>query len=212
MSSIEKPVVCVSATVEEQAKPDIAEFSIWFQWHGQDQAECAERYGSDTKRAKEALGALGLNEELKLSHYSSYANRRRHGRTSGGFEYSARGSLRIRLAEHDVSSVWTALANSEIKASVNVCFSLEDEDAEEAKLLGQAFAKARSSAEALAAASGKRLGEVRQIRYNRPTGGYSYPGDFSMERMAGVDSSHVPDLNLEPIEVACSVDVDWWLE
>lgn len=212
MNSIEKPVVCVSATVEEQAEPDIAEFSIWFQWHGQDQAECAERYGSDAKRAKEALGALGLNEELKLSHYSSYANRRRHGRTSGGFEYSARGSLRIRLAEHDVSSVWTALASSEIKASVNVCFSLEDEDAEEAKLLGRAFAEARGSAEALASASGKRLGEVRQIRYNRPTGGYSYPGDFSMERMAGVDSSHVPDLNLEPIEVACSVDVDWWLE
>ena len=118
MSSIEKPVVCVSATVEEQAEPDIAEFSIWFQWHGQDQAECAERYGSDAKRAKEALGALGLNEELKLSHYSSYANRRRYGRTSGGFEYSARGSLRIRLAEHDVSSVWTALASSEIKASI----------------------------------------------------------------------------------------------
>ena len=212
MSSIEKPVVCVSATVEEQAKPDIAEFSIWFQWHGQDQAECAERYGSDTKRAKEALGALGLNEELKLSHYSSYANRRRHGRTSGGFEYSARGSLRIRLAEHDVSSVWTALASSEIKASINVCFSLEDEDAEEAKLLGQAFAKARSSAEALAAASGKRLGEVRQIRYNRPADGFCYSDYRHAESAFSPDSNPMPNINPEPIEVTCSVDVDWWLE
>lgn len=209
MSSNEKPVVCVSASVEEQVEPKL---SIWFQWHGQDQEACTEQYAADAKRAKEALEPFGLSEELKLSHYSSYANRRRHGRTTGGFEYSARGSLRIRLGEHDVAAIWTALTSTAIKASINVFFSLEDEDAEEAKLLGRAFAEARGSAEALASASGKRLGEVRQIRYNRPTGGYSYPGDFSMERMAGVDSSHVPDLNLEPIEVACSVDVDWWLE
>ena len=212
MSSIERSVVCVSASVEERVEPDVAEFSIWFEWHGQDQAECAERYAADAKRAQEALEPFALSKELKLSHYSSYANRRRRGRTTGGFEYSARGSLRIRLAEHDAASVWTALASSEIKASINACFSLEDEDAEEARLLGQAFAKARGSAEALAAASGKRLGEVRQIRYNRPTDGYSYAGDFCMERMAGIDSSAIPDLNPEPIEVTCSVDVDWWLE
>ncbi|NJE81448.1 DUF541 domain-containing protein [Olsenella sp. SW781] len=189
MSSIEKPVICVSASVEEQVEPDIAEFVIRFEWHGQDQAECAERYATDAARAKEALEALGLGNELKLSHYSSYANRRRHGRTSGGFEYSAHGSLRIRLSEHDVASVWTALANSGARASINVYFSLDDEDAEEAKLLGQAVAKARGSAEALAAASEKRLGEVRQIRYNRPTDGYTYPGGFCMERTAGIDSN-----------------------
>lgn len=212
MSSIEKPVVCVSASVEEQMEPDIAELSVWFEWHGQDQAECAERYAADAKRAKEALEAFGLGEELKLSHYSSYANRRRHGRTSGGFEYSARGSLRIRLSEHDVASVWTALASSEIKASVNVRFSLEDEDAEEAKLLGQAFAKARSSAEALATASGKRLGEVRQIRYNRPTDGFCYSDYCRAESVFSPDSAPMPDINPEPIEVTCSVDVDWWLD
>ena len=212
MSSIEKPVVCVSASVEEQVEPDIAEFTVWFEWHGQDQAECAERYAADAKRVKEALEALGLSDELKLSRYSSYANRRRRGRTTGGFEYSARGSLRVRLTEHDIASVWTALASCDIKASINVFFSLGNGDAEEAKLLGQAFTKARSSAEALAAASGKRLGEVRQIRYNRPTGGYSYPGDFCMERVAATDSEQLPNLNPEPIEVACSVDVDWWLE
>lgn len=212
MSSIEKPVVCVSASVEERVEPDIAEFSIWFEWHGQDQAECAERYAADTKRAKEALEAFGLSDELKLPHYSSYANRRRHGRTTSGFEYSARGSLHIRLAEHDVSSVWTALASSEIKASIDVCFSLEDEDAEEARLLGQAFAKARDSAEALAIASGKRLGEVRQIRYNRPADGYSYSSFRHNEVVFSPEPNSAPDLNPEPIEVTCSVDVDWWLE
>lgn len=212
MSSIERPVVCVSASIEEQVEPDVAEFSIWFEWHGQDQAECAERYAADTKRAQEALEPFGLSKKLKLSHYSSYVNRRRRGRTTSGFEYSARGSLRIRLAEHDAASVWTALASSEIKASVNVYFSLEDEDAEEAKLLGQAFAKARSSAEALAIASGKRLSEVRQIRYNRPADGYSYSSFRHNEVVFSPEPNSAPDLNPEPIEVTCSVDVDWWLE
>lgn len=211
MSSIEKSVVCVSATVEEQVEPDIAELSVWFEWHGQDQAECAERYAADAKRAKEALEAFGLSDELKLSRYSSYANRRRHGRTSGGFEYSARGSLRIRLAEHDVASVWTALANSGVRASVNVNFSLDDGDAEEAKLLGKAVAKARSSAEALAIASGKRLGEVRQIRYNRPTDGFCYSDYCHAESAFSPDSNPMPNINPEPIKVTCSVDVDWCL-
>lgn len=31
MSSIEKPVICVSASVEEQVEPDIAEFVIRFE-------------------------------------------------------------------------------------------------------------------------------------------------------------------------------------
>lgn len=212
MSSIEKPVICVSASVEEQVEPDIAEFVIRFEWHGQDQAECAERYATDAARAKEALEALGLGNELKLSHYSSYANRRRHGRTSGGFEYSAHGSLRIRLSEHDVASVWTALANSGARASINVYFSLDDEDAEEAKLLGQAVAKARGSAEALAAASGKRLGEVRQIRYNRPADGFCYSDYCRAESVFSPDSNPMPSVNPEPIEVTCSVDVDWWLD
>lgn len=212
MSNIEKPAVCVSASIEEQVEPDIAEFVIRFEWHGQDQAECAERYAADAKRAKEALEALDLGEELKLSHYSSYANRRRHGRTSGGFEYSARGSLRIRLSEHDVASVWTALANSGIRASINMYFSLEDEDAEEAKLLGRAVAKARNSAEALAVASGKRLGEVRQIRYNRPADGFCYSGYCHAEGVFSPDSNLASNISPEPIEVTCSVDVDWWLE
>lgn len=145
----------------------------------------------------EALEPLGLSEILKLSYYSSYANRRRHGRTPGGFKYSARGSLRIRLAEHNVDSVWTTLASSEIKASIDACFSLEDEDAEEARLLGQAFAKARGSAEALAIASGRRFGEVRQIRYNRPTDrvswhvivGYVLGSDLPTTALAGLTPS-----------------------
>ncbi len=207
-----RPVVCVSATVEDAVEPDIAEFRIRFEWHGLTQEECTKQYSEDVKRAQDALRKLGLEDELKVSGFTSYANRSRRGRTITGYEYVARGALRLKRAEHDVPAVWTALAKSGIKATINVYFSLEDEDAEEAKLLGTAVGKARSSAEALAAAAGKRLGDVRQIRYKRYDGTFgAAPGSISFDERSEAEED-LPDLDPEPIEIECSVDVDWWLE
>ena len=112
MSTIEKPVACVSATIRKQIDPDIAEFNIWFEGYRQDQASCAEQYTADVKSMKCALSQFGLEDKLRMSNYFSYANRNRRNRASHGFEYSVRGVLRIRRAEHDVSSIWTALVKS----------------------------------------------------------------------------------------------------
>lgn len=38
-----KSVVCVSAAVEDYVEPDIAEFSIRSQWHGQNRSKCTRR-------------------------------------------------------------------------------------------------------------------------------------------------------------------------
>ena len=208
-----KSVVCVNAAVEGYAEPDIAEFSIRFQWHGKSQEECARQYAEDVKRTQEALKPFELENELKVSGYSSYANRSRHGRTITGYEYSARGVLRLKMQERDVSAIWTALAKSAIRGTINVYFSLDDEDAEEAKLIGRAVAKARSCAEALAVAAGKQLGDVRQIRYKRDNDGFiAAAGCLKMCAPSGAKNDGLPALDPEPVEVECSVDVDWWLE
>lgn len=213
MSSTVKPIVCVSATVEERVEPDIARLTIWFRGHGQNQDECAMLYAADARRAKEALEPFDLHNQLRLSSYHSYESQRRSKRASRGLEYGARGLLRIRPIEHDVVNIWSALAGSKINASIEVLFSLEDGDSEEAKLLGHAVAKARSNADALATAAGKRLGEVRQIRYNRSGDGFSRGGyRCSKDLRNSDDSSSIPDFNPEPIEVTCSVEVDWSLE
>ncbi|WP_102372451.1 SIMPL domain-containing protein [Enorma phocaeensis] len=205
-----KPVVCVNATVEDSVEPDIAEFRIWFQGHGADQTQCAKQYAGDVKRVQDALKKLGIEDAFKTSAYTSYANRSRRGRTITGYEYSARGTLLLKRAEYDVSAIWTVLAKSEIRATLDVHFSLDDADAEEAKLLGRAFDKARGSAEALAVAAGKQLGEVRQISYKRRDAFADPP--YCFRESAGGTEDLLPDLNPEPIEVECSVDVDWWLE
>ena len=80
-------------------------------------------------------------------------------------------------------------------------------------MIGSAVAKARLSAEALATAAGMELAGVKEIRYNRS-------GDSCFWGVARADGCATPngaassmlDLHPEPIEVECSVDVDWWLK
>lgn len=206
-------LVCVSATARDSVESEVAKFSIRFQGHGRNQDECTKQYVEDLKRAQAALKQFGLENELKVFGYTSYADRSRRGRTISGYEYSALGLLRVKMSEYDISAIWTALAKSTIKATTDVLFSLEDEDAKEAKLLGEAVKKARFSAEALALAAGKRLGDVRQIRYNRYDEDFSASARFCSERPSATqEDDDLPNLNPEPIEVECSVDVDWWLE
>ena len=95
---------------------------------------------------------------------------------------------------------------------MNLHFELSDEDTEERRLIGTAVAKARLSAEALAAAAGMELAGVKEIRYNR-SGGSNFWGALCADGCATPNgaASSMPDLHPEPIDVECSVDVDWWL-
>lgn len=206
----ERPRICVSATVKDLVDPDIAEIGVDFHWHCPTQEECAEHYAAECEQVRAALEPLGLANELLLAHYCScpWHSRRKDAITS--FEYWARGTLRLRMAEHDVAAVWSALNTCQVKATMGVAFSLEDEDAAEERLLGRAMAKARHEAGALAAATGMRLADVKQISYNRLQGGYEFPatGGLYLEE-ASLDSAN---FDPKPIGISCTVDVDWWLE
>lgn len=118
---------------------------------------------------------------------------------------SSRVPLKVEREGHDIAAIWAALAGRVSTARVNLHFELGDEDA--------AVAKARLSAEALAAAAGMELAGVKEIRYNRS-------GDSCFWDVACADgcaapngaASSMPDLHPESIDVECSVDVDWWLK
>ena len=96
---------------------------------------------------------------------------------------------------------------------MNIRFELADERAAEDVLIARAVERARSNAQALAAAAGAKLGGIKHISYN------SRPGDCGGVYCAAMGA---PDgasgglgetvLDPEPIEVECSVDVEWWLE
>lgn len=121
--------------------------------------------------------------------------------------------LKVEREGHDIAVIWAALAGRVSTARVNLHFELGDEDVEERRLIGTAVAKARLSAEALAAAAGTELAGVKEIRYNRG-------GDSCFWGVACADgcatpngaASSMPDLHPEPIDVECSADVGWWLK
>ena len=126
---------------------------------------------------------------------------------------SSRVTLKFKREGHDIAAIWAALAGRVSTARVNLHFELGDEDAEERRLIGTAVAKARLSAEALATVAGMELAGVKEIRYSRS-------GDSCFWGVACADASATPngaassmsDLHPEPIDVECSVDVDWWLK
>lgn len=202
-------VVKVSAEVEDTVAPDLAVFALRFGRKCKSQQECSEDFAAEKDRVARALAPFGIADDLLFSRYSSYACTSGRRSAITRYEYYCSATLKVAREEHDVPAVWAALSSSVSTARINLCFELEDAEAEEDRLVGKAFAKAKRSAEALAAASGMALGGVKEIRYRRNIDGFAY-ADFCAAPAS--DEGAAPDLQPEPIEVECSVDVDWWLK
>ena len=94
-----------------------------------------------------------------------------------------------------------------------VAVELADERAAEDALIARAVERARGSAQALAAAAGSKLGGIKHISYNSRSGDC---GGMYCAAMGAPDGAPggpgETALEPEPIEVECSVDVEWWLE
>lgn len=206
-------VVKVSATAEDKVDPDLAVFTLRFGKKCETQQECADDFAAEQDRVIRALEPFGIADALGFDGYSSYVCTSGRRAVVTGYEYYCSATLKVKLEGHDIAAIWAALAGRVSTARVNLHFELSDEDAEERRLIGSAVAKARLSAEALATAAGMELAGVKEIRYNRS-------GDSCFWGVARADgcatpngaASSMPDLHPEPIEVECSVDVDWWLK
>lgn len=207
-------VVKVGATVEDSVEPDLAVFSLRFGKKCKTQRECADDFAAERERVVRALEPFGIADDLGFSGYSSYvcATGRRAAIT--GYEYYCAATLEVERNRNDVGAIWAALASRVSTTRVNLRFEIGDEDAEEDRLVGRAVAKAKRSAEALAAASGSALAGVKEIRYRRRGDSYLCPPVACPDGAAfasGTEDS-MPELQPEPIDVECSVGIDWWLK
>lgn len=211
--SEERAVVKVSATVKDNIEPDLAVFTIRFGRMRKTQRECADDFAIEKKRVAHVLEPFGLADKLGFSNYSSYACTTGRRAIITGYEYYCSATLKTEREQYDVAAIWMALAGTVSTARVNIRFEIADVDAAEDRLIGKAVAKATRSADALAAASGMQLGNVREIRYRRCGDSHAPDVMFSARRIGHDDSDEdfMPELQPKPIEVECSVDVDWWL-
>ena len=160
-------VVKVSATAEDKVDPDLAIFTLRFGKKCETQQECADDFAAEQDRVIRALEPFGIADALGFDGYSSYVCTSGRRAVVTGYEYYCSATLKVEREGHDIAAIWAALAGRVSTARVNLHFELSDEDAEERRLIGTAVAKARLSAEALAAAAGTELAGVKEIRYNR---------------------------------------------
>lgn len=209
--------VSVGAEVEDEVMPDRVVFSVCFGGGFDTKEACLDDYNEDRAKVAAALAPFGLDDELTCRGYSCYARTTRRKATVMGYSYHAYGTIAASIDAIDVAAVWTALNTCGSRADMTVGFDLADQRAAEDALIARAVERARSNAQALAAASGSRLGGVKHISYNSrlgDTGRFCYDGagGLALEAPAGSGDFKATVLEPEPIEVECSVDVEWWLE
>ena len=216
MSMDKAGYVSVGAEVEEEVMPDRVVFSICFGGGFDTKEACLDDYNADRAKVAAALAPFGLDDELTCRGYTCYARTTRRKATVLGYGYHAYGTIAAPIDAVDVAAVWTALNTCGSRANMSVDFDLADRRAAEDALIARAVERARGNAQALAVASGSKLGGVKHISYNSrlgEMGSMRYAAacgaaDFSV---AGPGDSKATVLEPEPVEVECSVDVEWWL-
>lgn len=213
MSMDKTGCVSVGAEIEDEIMPDRVIFSIGFGGRRTTKESCLEDYNADRARVADALAPFGLDSELTCCRYTCYAQTTRKKATIVGYNYYAYGTVTAPVDSTDFVSVWTALNTCGSHADMGIRFELADQRAAEDALIARAVERARGNAETLAAAAGSKLGGVKHISYNSRAASYgrTYCVAACAPDGAPGDSEETV-LEPEPIEVECSVDVEWWLE
>lgn len=204
--------VSVGARIEDIVMPDRVIFSIGFGGRFDTKETCLEDYNADRAKVAAALAPFGLDGELTCRGYTCYAQTTRKRAIIVGYEYYACGTVAAPVDSTDFAAVWTALNTCGSHADMNIRFELADERAAEDALIARAVEHARGNAQALAAAAGSKLDGIKHISYNSRSGDYGrvYAAMGVPDGAPGGLGETV--LEPEPIEVECSVDVEWWLE
>lgn len=217
MSMEKTGYVSVGAEIEDEVMPDRVVFSICFGGNFDTKEACLDDYNADRVKVAAALAPFGLDGELTCRGYACYARTTRRKATVMGYSYHAYGTIAAQIDTVDVAAIWTALNTCGSRADMSVDFDLADRRAAEDALITRAVDRARDNAQTLAVASGTKLGGVKHISYNSRLGAtnrFCYDGavDFALGAPAGSADFKVTVLEPEPIEVECSVDIEWWLE
>jgi len=173
--SAERPAggITVTGVGTITSVPDEAAFTIGVQTQGSTAREALAANSQQMRRVIDAVKAAGVEKsDIKTQDVSVSANYADEGRIDG---YSARNSALVTI--HDLSkagAILDAASNAGANEVYGPTLSRSDEEALQAKALGDAVSNARTKAEALAGAAGVRLGRVAAITEGFAGGPQSY--------------------------------------
>ncbi len=159
------PTITVSGVGELTLKPDMATVELGIQiLNGATAQKATDDAAKAMEGIKQALVSLGIKEEdLRTSQFSMYETYDYDGKGNivGKPKYNVTNTLSVDIYDIDnVGKYIDAAIEAGATNSYGMVFGMKDAKARENEVLELAMANARSRAEALAAAAGRKLGSV----------------------------------------------------
>lgn len=159
------PTISVSGTGELVLIPDMATVQFSVEASRKDNAGEAMEAASQTMDAiAQALGALGVAEEdMQTTNFYMYEQYQydKNGNPTGAPKYNVSNTLSVKIYDIDnVGQYIDEAIAAGATGSHGISFDVKDPRARENEALQLALENARSRAEALAAAAGKKVGDV----------------------------------------------------
>lgn len=204
----EGPSVSVSASGSVSVDPDLAIVRLGAERTADSAEEARSRVAADIAAVREALGALGLEDDAITTAYFSIDPIYDHTRESREVVgYRAVHALSVEADVDQVGSVIDAAVDAGAVRVNGVRFTLTDETRQAARqrALGQAMANAAGDAGAIAEAADLTIDGVRSVSTGGPTVS-PFDGHIAMAEAGGGD---VTSIHSGPVTVTASVSVTY---
>lgn len=172
--------ITVSGDGKVKVKPDTATVNVGVITRAPTAEEASSKNAADVENVIAKVKAIGVKDkDITTGYYSIYPEYNWNSGTQEFIGYQANTSLSIKTKKIDETG---EIIDAAIKGTANqsngVQFSLEEDEEFYKEALAKAFDKAKSSAEAIAAASGMKLGQIYSISDSgSPTVYFGYTGN-----------------------------------
>lgn len=167
-SSIQQNTVTVGADGQFEAEPDTAQFEFDISSQQQTAKDAYQHVAQDTEQVRSALRTNGIDPKAaefgNFSLQPMYDNRDPKHKLVG-YRVSARVSLKVKDFSK-IAPIMQQLAESGITENQSLSYILQDMQSAKNAAVRNAYQNARSSAEVIANASGRTLGELSYASAN----------------------------------------------
>jgi len=202
--------VYVGADGKFEANPDraVIQFNIGAQ---ESTARAAyDRASQAADQVREILRTNGIEPKIAEIGYYSIAPvqeyRNGHEKVVG---YRVSSSATLKLKEFSkIAPIVQQLADADITGNNSISYTLEDIDAAKSKAVQDAYRRARQSAEAVASAGGRTLGELLSASVDIAENIRVYPMPRAMVKMEAGQAAPAPTQEFTPQTVSVTAHVN----
>lgn len=151
------------------AKPDYVIINLELEKINQSYANGYKSFASDMKKLQKLVEEIGFSkDELKTSEISSSQHKEfsKGKYISKGYYFASSLKLSFDFDPERLGKTLEKISKSDIKPSIDICFTVKDKEALKNQLLAAAAKDAKTKAEILCTALGAKLGQIKKIYYN----------------------------------------------